>query len=723
MQQTAVLPRTEDRSARRPGRPAFVQRYWAFLSYSHQDEALAARLQTELERFRVPKRLIGRGTPFGLIPSRLAPVFRDRHELAAGHDLREDIAEALAASRFLIVLCSPAAATSRWTDEEIRLFKQHRPDGEVLAAIVSGEPWASDQPGRAADECFPPALKVEIGPDGTPTEFRAEPIAADLRGGRDGWQAGFMKLVAGMLDVGLDELVQRESQRRQRRMMAVTGASLVGMVAASGLALTAVTARDAARDQRRQAEGLVGFMLGDLKDRLEPIGRLDALDAVGARALGYYATQDKDSLSDDSLLQRSRALTLMGQIATSRGNLEGALVRYREAMATTGELIRRAPDDPRRLYDHAQNVFWVGDTALKRGQMAEAERQLRDYKALAERMVALDPGDDRYRQERRYADSNLGVLLLEQDRATAAVAVFRSALASSEVLLEGDPAKVSYQLGRSETLAWLSDALLKDGKIAEATGLRRQQLAFLDPLTAVPTSDSELRRQQAVAHYRLARLLALQGETAAAIAGLREAILLNDRLLAAEPDNATTLGNGIAQRLTLAEILLRDGSAREEAARLIARGCAGADALFRREPSAFQYRVEYRTDCQLARTRLALARGDSGTANDLAARAVALSGGDAAARQMSRLRVLHGRALTMQGVALNASSRGAEAGASFAAALRVVPPAAGPGATGVRWVAAAGAGDAALAGRLRGELAATGASDAWLARDLAVAAK
>ena len=34
----------------------------------------------------------------------------------------------------------------------------------------------------------------------------------------DGRRIGFLKLVAGMLGVGLDDLVQRETTRRQRRL-------------------------------------------------------------------------------------------------------------------------------------------------------------------------------------------------------------------------------------------------------------------------------------------------------------------------------------------------------------------------------------------------------------------------------------------------------------------------------------------------------------------------
>jgi hypothetical protein len=81
-------------------------RYFAFLSYSHKDEDLAEWLHSQLEQFRVPRALAGQLSEHGVIPKRLTPIFRDQHELAAADDLGEEIEEALANSRFLIVLCS-----------------------------------------------------------------------------------------------------------------------------------------------------------------------------------------------------------------------------------------------------------------------------------------------------------------------------------------------------------------------------------------------------------------------------------------------------------------------------------------------------------------------------------------------------------------------------------------------------------------------------------------
>src|SRR5688500_4973945 len=123
------------------------QHYFAFLSYSHADQADAEWLHEEIESFRVPRRLVGRLTENGVVPRRLTPIFRDRGELAASDNLSEDIEEALAGSRFLVVLCSPAAVASKWTNAEIAAFRRLHPDGEVFAAIIAGEPFASEIPG------------------------------------------------------------------------------------------------------------------------------------------------------------------------------------------------------------------------------------------------------------------------------------------------------------------------------------------------------------------------------------------------------------------------------------------------------------------------------------------------------------------------------------------------------------------------------------------------
>jgi tetratricopeptide (TPR) repeat protein len=578
-------------------------RYFAFLSYSHKDEDLAEWLHSQLEQFRVPRALAGQLSEHGVIPKRLTPIFRDQHELAAADDLGEEIEEALANSRFLIVLCSPDAARSRWTNAELVTFKRTRPDGCVLAAIAAGEPFASEMPGREEEECFPPALKQKYDRRGHPTGKRAEPLAADLRDQGDGQRVGLMKLIAGMLGVGLDDLLQRETTRRQRRLAYLAAASLAGMAITSTLAITAIHARNEAREQRREAEGLVGFMLGDLKDKLEPIGRLDALDGVGSRVLAYYRKQDTSQLSDAALLQRSRALSLMGQVAFLRGNMNGATRFYQEAMSGTGEAVRRNPDDPQHLYDHAQNVFWIAYINDSQGNLRPAEAGMREYKKLATQMVALEPNNMKWRMEDEDADVNLGLVLYERRQFGAAVTRFSQAVGMIEALSTADPGNDQYQQNLAETLAWLADAEFASGHLDTAINVRQRHIAVLSRLISAPNSNVRYRQRLIPAEESLGKLYLMRGQSDLALQHLRAGVSAAERLLPVEPGNTLWLNYAMSVRFALADALMgtkQDGAAETEA------GCAIAQRLFARDSRYAQWRLGMQI-CWTNRARLALA--------------------------------------------------------------------------------------------------------------------
>jgi tetratricopeptide (TPR) repeat protein len=609
-------PRTT-RRFRRAGRPR--HRYYAFLSYSHKDEDLAEWLHRELEGFRVPRALAGRLTENGVVPKRLTPIFRDEQELAAADDLGDEIETALASSQFLIVLCSPNAAKSRWTNTEIETFKRNHPEGCVLAAIAEGEPFASDIPGREDEECFPPALRYRFDGRGRLTNKRAEPLAADLRDGGDDRRSGFLKLVAGMLGVGLDELVQRETARRNRRVRYIVAASLAGMAVTSTLAITAIQARDAARDQRREAEGLIGFMLGDLKDKLEPIGKLDALDGVGSRVLAYYQKQGTSDLTDAALTQRSRALALMGQVANLRGDLGGSERLYREAAAGTEEAVRRTPDDPQRLFEHAQNVFWIGELARRRGDSAGAERSAREYQQLAIKMVAADPNNMKWRIERQNADAELGIVLMDQRRFAEAARQFEGALRTIQAVAAVDPKNSDYQKSIAESFAWLADAEAAQGHARAAIANRRQQIALLQRLMN-ESDDVQYRQKMIPARQGLGRLLAGTGDLDGAIRELTMGVEQAERLIPAEPDNTLWVEFAAAARIGLAEALLASGK-RGEAESHAASACATMGGLLARDNHVQYWRRLFR-DCFAVRAEIALRAGNAVAAMPLANRAL-----------------------------------------------------------------------------------------------------
>ena len=116
-----------------------------------------------------------------------------------------------------MIVCSPAAAASRWVNEEIKAFKTSGREGRVLALIVDGEPNASAHPRAKSGNAFPNhSLSVYTrGSLQTP----AEPIAADVRPGQDSKATVRLRLIAGLIGVSFDELRQRERRRRAWRLV------------------------------------------------------------------------------------------------------------------------------------------------------------------------------------------------------------------------------------------------------------------------------------------------------------------------------------------------------------------------------------------------------------------------------------------------------------------------------------------------------------------------
>ncbi|MGA0611714.1 TIR domain-containing protein [Caldimonas sp. KR1-144] len=528
-----------------------ARRYGAFLSYSHRDAALATWLQRGLETYRLPPRLAGRETAVGPVPRTVGPVFRDRDELPAGADLATHVREGLAASRWLIVVCSPAAAASPWVEREILEFKRLHGEERVLAVIAAGEPYASRRPGREQEECFPQALRHARAADGTPTGAELEPIAVDLRKQGDGKRMALLKLIAGMTGVGVDELAQRDAQRRARRLAWLAVGATVGMLVMGVMAVMALQARNEAREQRAQAEDLIEFMLGDLRKKLEPVGRLEVLDAVGEKALGYYGRQDAAKLDATSLGHRSRAMHLIGEIRGLRGQRDLAEKAFRSAAETTAQMLARAPNDPQRIFDHAQSEYWVGLVAWQSGDLPVAAQRFGEYLRLARRLVVIDSAKPDWQIELAMASTNLGAVYIRQGRVHEALALFDETLRLYEPLTAQRP---ELRVEQAKTLGWKSDAYETLGDYGRAAEAQRAKVSLFDAMPDATRNRIALMGRVNVA-YTLARLELQMGHFDRARAEALDAVEKANTLTSVDSTNKFWLQESTRAQLALADAL------------------------------------------------------------------------------------------------------------------------------------------------------------------------
>lgn len=540
--------------------------YRAFISYSHADEAWAKWLHKALETWRVPSRLVDTRTAAGVIPRRLAPVFRDRDELASAADLGERVNAALADSASLIVICSPRSAASRWVNEEVLACKRLGHAERIFCLIVDGEPNASDIAGRERNECFCPALRFALDADGHLSQQRAEPLAADAREGKDGKRQAKLKLIAGMLGVDFDTLRQRAQQQRMRRMAAITVLAVVAMLVTSALAITAViarqqadTARQSAERRQKQAEDLVGFMLGDLNDKLQGVGRLDIMQAVDDKAMAYFQSLPTADVTDAALAGRATAMQKIGSVRMDQGHTAEALEAYRAAKRIEAERRRRAPGNVERESAYAQSLIWVGNAYWYQGKLERAGQQYRRAADTLLMAAKTRPGDSDLAYKLASTQNNYGHVLEARGNIQGAQAQYRLVMQAFAALHKQYPDDTRWQEQLGYAHNTLGKIALQQGDLQQAVAGYRDDWQFKTDLARQEPNNQRWRNELAASDAILAGALAMIGETARAATHARAAVESGQTLVSLDPANAATQDYLALYRIRLAGLLRQQG--------------------------------------------------------------------------------------------------------------------------------------------------------------------
>lgn len=223
-------------------------KYYAFISYSHEDEEFAKLIQKKLTEYKLPS-VIRKANP--LLPENVRPIFRDVTNLTTGM-LQGKLNSELEHSKFLIVLCSPNSAkpndeNKHWVNSEVQHFVDIGRAEYIIPIIVGGEPHAKNP----EEECFCPAL-LSL-PDGD------ELLGIDIRNNSkkkisfgkslkrrlgipdedDLEEKGIVHIVAKMLGLNIDDLWDwnKKAQKRKAYTRLFTAAACFVVMLSAGLTI------------------------------------------------------------------------------------------------------------------------------------------------------------------------------------------------------------------------------------------------------------------------------------------------------------------------------------------------------------------------------------------------------------------------------------------------------------------------------------------------------
>jgi len=443
----------------------------------------------------------------------------------------------------------------------------------------------------------------------------ARELAADLRRYLAGQLVGAHAYTAG-------ELVRRWA-RRHRGALAVAVTALVVLAVGGALAIRGVVAGERRADAQRavaernrgDAEELLRFMLGDLRAKLTPVGKLDVLDAVVQKARAYYATRPVGDALDE---RRTRAQVHEGLAAVirGRGDSAGALVELAAAQALRLGLADVSPDDRRAAlalaHRFAEIYLTQGDPAAARGAVAaglavarpgdglavdderfgllliEAEASMAEGQldrarttldqadALAQAMIQAAPDNDQLRGELIGVYQRRGQVYQRLGDLAHALADAEANLRVTEDLARRGPDDAARQRDVYGAHVQLFAVRLAQGDAARARAAAERAHAVATALTARDAENALWQRDLAEAELAVGDAARAGGDTGAALDHYRRGETIHAALVARDPASAAASYSLIMARNKIAETLFMRG---ESWAALDAHRAVRADLL------------------------------------------------------------------------------------------------------------------------------------------------
>jgi tetratricopeptide (TPR) repeat protein len=297
-------------------------------------------------------------------------------------------------------------------------------------------------------------------------------------------------------------------------------------------------ARQKAQKERERADELAGFMLFNLRDALQPIGRLNLLGMVAEKSLEYYENLPEEGETPEVLRGRSVALNNVGGVLHARGDLEAALRSYRASLAIMARLTAEEPRNAAWQRDLAICLERTGNALLAKGDVDEAARSHKDSLAIRERLAADDPSDPELQRDVAISHDRLGWVLEAKGDVDGALESYRADLAIVERLARDDPSNPGRQRDLAVTYEKMGILLLEKGDVDGGLGAQRDCLAIRERLSELDPSNAVLERDLAISHNGVGDLLRAKGDLEGALRSFGQSLSIEKRLCAQDPSNA-----------------------------------------------------------------------------------------------------------------------------------------------------------------------------------------
>lgn len=330
--------------------------------------------------------------------------------------------------------------------------------------------------------------------------------------------------------------LKRAGRRSGLRRLAI-GTITVFAVLAAISGLIANDARKAAEQRQVQAEGLVGFMLGDLMDRLRPLGRLNLLGVVGDEAMRYLESLPAEDVGMETSLMRADALMQIGEIRLNQADAQNARSAFSEASDILDNLIMQRPAHGPTLLQAGNAKYWLGYLSYSESNLSDATEKWKGYKDYAEQWVGIEPNNQDAKMELSYAWNNLGTLAVRNGELDLATEYFEVSTGLKQQVLNTKPDDIPLSIELADSLTWIASTAQSAGQSEKAELYYRQGLDLLNSLYAKARDDNQILYRLIIAKQHFGQFTYTTGNTLEAIDTFQSAAEQFESLILIDPSN------------------------------------------------------------------------------------------------------------------------------------------------------------------------------------------
>jgi eukaryotic-like serine/threonine-protein kinase len=292
-----------------------------------------------------------------------------------------------------------------------------------------------------------------------------------------------------------------------------------------------------AEDRQREGEQLINFMLGDLADRLQPVGRLDVLESTISQVDQFYAKMPADQMTPESRHSQAKALYQFADIRASQGRLAESVTNYDRAIEQYTKLLAAYPTNLNWQFELTRTWNDLGISYARQADYTNALEALDQSLNLREHLIQLQPTNTWWLGAYGVTAMNLGQTCRHLDRLDQAGEYLHKAETVFRQWMTADPSSSLAKSRLATTLGALAHLESERGQLDEADKAYAENLQLARAgLIADPKSGDRLSDVMLALDF-VGETQTLKSNYVAAVANLAESVNLGEQLTARDPAN------------------------------------------------------------------------------------------------------------------------------------------------------------------------------------------